>query len=102
MDVSTLAKYSNLSERTLRTRLRDDLPHVRIGRSIRVSRTAFDDWMWIHSVAVREQLEPSIRASSLLEEIRASRPRRRGVVLDDRLTSSSHEHVVKSSYGRTT
>jgi excisionase family DNA binding protein len=45
LSIEELACYSGLSTSTLRRRLQDDMPHYRVGRSIRVKRSEFDTWL---------------------------------------------------------
>jgi len=71
LDFKTLARYCKISERKLRDLAREaDFPVVRIGRLVRIPRTAFDAWMLARSA-------PGAEPASLLTLIRDSRPARR-------------------------
>jgi excisionase family DNA binding protein len=45
MTLTELARYSSISKSTLRNWLKIDMPHYRVGRSIRVKRNDFDAWL---------------------------------------------------------
>jgi excisionase family DNA binding protein len=97
-DLKTLAAYSKISERHLRNLIRrGDLPHVKLGRLIRVHRPTFDQWLLAQSVPVRESAPP-VPVVGLLDRIRASRPTpRRKFLVDDRTglrDHTAHDHVV--------
>jgi len=101
LTVKELASYCGISERKLRALIRTELPHVKVGRLVRISRTEFDDWMRAQRVPV---VEPSrTDTASLLDQIRASRPTpRRKFLVDDRTgLRETHAHAVQSRKGRT-
>jgi len=98
-DLKTFAAYSKISERHLRALIRrGDLPHVKLGRLIRVHRPTFDAWMLAQSAPVRDATPP-IPVVGLLDRIRASRPtsRRKFLVEDQRSVRdhSAHDVVVQ-------
>jgi excisionase family DNA binding protein len=99
LSIKDLAMYCGISERKLRELLHDDLPHVRLGRLVRVSRTLFDAWM--RTKAVENAHEQPARSTTipLLDRIRTSRPSRRfGIHLEEQRGPSSdgaHDRVVK-------
>ncbi len=45
MTLAELAAYSSMSKSTLRKWLRIGMPHYRLGRSIRIKRNEFDQWL---------------------------------------------------------
>jgi excisionase family DNA binding protein len=98
LTVKELASYCGISERKLRDLIRKELPHVKVGRLVRISRTAFDAWMLTQSRPVRAPAPP-VPTVGLLDRIRASRPTpRRKFLVDDRTglrDHRAHDHVVQ-------
>jgi excisionase family DNA binding protein len=88
LTVKELATYCGISERKLRALIRTELPHVKVGRLVRISRAEFDDWMRAQRVE-----KPAPAPVQLVRD-------RKRYSLDDRARSSSTAHDVKSLYKR--
>jgi excisionase family DNA binding protein len=87
MDLKTLARYSCLSERTLRDLIKQpDFPRVRVGRLLRVHRPAFDAWMQSKDAALRDQV--------LIRNTR----RLRQYSIEDRTIPPHHAHDVVAQF----
>jgi len=93
LSIKQLVIYSSISERKLRELLRDDLPHIKLGRLVRVNRGAFDAWMQEHKAQ---------RPASPLQLVRDSRPRRYSLLEDRERLRDDRAHDHHLLYNRRT
>lgn len=72
MTIHQLANYASLSQSTLRKWLRSGMPYYRLGRSIRVKRSEFDEWMResFHAGGTVRQRLAVVKAQALEEVLR--------------------------------
>ena len=67
MDLKDLADYLPLSERNIRSRLKE-IPHFRVGNKLLFKKSEIDDWMQTQRVQNNELDEAMRVADSLFEE----------------------------------
>jgi excisionase family DNA binding protein len=66
LDLRTASQYASVSVRTIREwihRTNNPLPAVQVGNKLLISRTAFDDWLAVHTV------QPLQSVSAIVEDV---------------------------------